>query len=172
MFLLSAFGCMSHIQSPRHLQVRLASILRYAEGDEPSRAKISAALSQLAQDVSASDGPYVEGPEPSDAEIRRMTKRARAGGEGTWVKLRDGSWGVKLTTRARSGDSVVVRKKSGQTATVTLGRLVWSNESDAWLFTVGSSGSSSSRSRGRYECEECGEYVLPGTECWETGIIH
>ncbi|HEX6938598.1 MAG TPA: hypothetical protein VF158_04250 [Longimicrobiales bacterium] len=26
--------------------------------------------------------------------------------------------------------------------------------------------------RARYECEECGEWVEPGTECWETGLLH
>jgi hypothetical protein len=36
-----------------------------------------------------------------------------------------------------------------------------------------SGGGSSSRGRGgRYECDECGEYVTPGTICWETGMRH
>ena len=26
--------------------------------------------------------------------------------------------------------------------------------------------------KARYECEECGEWVEPGTECWETGLLH
>jgi hypothetical protein len=26
--------------------------------------------------------------------------------------------------------------------------------------------------RGKYECPECGEYVNPGTVCWETGRRH
>jgi hypothetical protein len=25
---------------------------------------------------------------------------------------------------------------------------------------------------GRYECPECGDYVYPGTSCWETGCTH
>ncbi len=24
----------------------------------------------------------------------------------------------------------------------------------------------------RYECDECGDYVDPGTQCWETGLTH
>lgn len=35
--------------------------------------------------------------------------------------------------------------------------------------------SSPNRSRGpygTYECEECGDYVRPGTRCWETGLTH
>lgn len=42
------------------------------------------------------------------------------------------------------------------------------------------SSSSSSRTRTpprrgpnrRYECDECGEMVTPGTRCWETGLTH
>jgi peptide methionine sulfoxide reductase MsrB len=26
--------------------------------------------------------------------------------------------------------------------------------------------------RGRYECDNCGDDVYPGTECWETGLKH
>jgi len=122
-------------------------------------------------------GPYVEGPEPREAEIRQMTKLAR-GSEGSWVKLRDGSWGVKMTSAAGPNDRVTVRKKSGQTSDVTLGRLVWTDRQSAWLFTVGSAGAASSSggsapSRKRpYECEECGERVNPGSSCWETGMLH
>jgi hypothetical protein len=25
---------------------------------------------------------------------------------------------------------------------------------------------------GRYECNECGDYVTAGTRCWETGCTH
>ena len=28
------------------------------------------------------------------------------------------------------------------------------------------------RRDGTYECEECGDYVRPGTRCWETGTKH
>lgn len=28
------------------------------------------------------------------------------------------------------------------------------------------------RRDGTYECDECGDYVRPGTRCWETGHIH
>jgi hypothetical protein len=28
------------------------------------------------------------------------------------------------------------------------------------------------RPGGRYECPECGDWVTPGTRCWETGMIH
>lgn len=32
---------------------------------------------------------------------------------------------------------------------------------------------SASRSASRsYECEECGDRVYPGTQCWETGMRH
>jgi len=36
-----------------------------------------------------------------------------------------------------------------------------------------SRGTSRPSGRGRkYECPECGDYVYPGTRCWETGMIH
>jgi hypothetical protein len=28
------------------------------------------------------------------------------------------------------------------------------------------------RTNRRYECDECGEYVYPGSRCWETGLEH
>lgn len=124
--------------------------------------------------LSASKAPYIDGPEPTEAEIRRMTKLAR-GAAGTWAKLRDGSWGVRLTDAARSGEQVTVRKKSGETSVVTLGKQIWTDKS-VWLFTVGtvstSTGGGSSSRSGPYECEECGERVRPGTRCWETGMMH
>ncbi len=24
----------------------------------------------------------------------------------------------------------------------------------------------------QYTCEDCGDYICSGTECWETGLIH
>jgi hypothetical protein len=156
------------IRSPRHLQDGLKSILAYCQSSSPSRVKLARKLGRLADDLMAQDevaskGPYVEGPEPSEAEIRRMTKLGRGGEDATWAKLRDGSWGVRLTSVGSPGDQVTVRKKSGQTSKVTLGRLIWTDRS-VWLFTVGtggssgSSGSSGSRSHshGRWTGCSCG----------------
>lgn len=46
---------------------------------------------------------------------------------------------------------------------------------DFWVDAHLVSGASSSGPRpprGKYECPECGEYVTPGTVCWETGMRH
>jgi hypothetical protein len=150
----------------------------YKVGPEPSDREIRDMGGKI-----GTPGPYKVGPEPSDKEIRDMGGKVAAQ-DSTWAKLRDGSWGVRVPHSARPGQEVVVRKKSGQTAKVTLGTKVWTDNRTVWLFTVeksGSGGSSSqNRSRpqrgrrpgGRYECQECGEYVTPGTRCWETGMMH
>ncbi len=42
----------------------------------------------------------------------------------TWTKLRNGSWGIKgfdLT----EGEQVTVTKKSGETKTATVGKVIW-----------------------------------------------
>lgn len=44
---------------------------------------------------------------------------------------------------------------------------------DFWVDASLVSGASGPRPpRGKYECDECGEYVVPGTICWETGMRH
>jgi len=43
---------------------------------------------------------------------------------------------------------------------------------DAHLVSGASLPSKSSVPSGKYECPECGDYVVPGTECWETGWRH
>jgi hypothetical protein len=90
----------------------------------------------------------------------------------TFTKLRSGSWGIKSTTPVAKGDRVEVAKKSGERQTVTVERVVWSGNG-VWLCAIRSEPrSSGSRHGGRYLCEECGEYVTPGTSCWETGCMH
>lgn len=44
----------------------------------------------------------------------------------TWTKLRSGEWGVKVQGSARKGQSITVQKKSGETSTVTVEKVVWS----------------------------------------------
>ena len=45
-------------------------------------------------------------------------------------------------------------------------------DADAVAPSRGSGGGGSPRRGGRYECEDCGDYVTPGTRCWETGMMH
>jgi hypothetical protein len=44
----------------------------------------------------------------------------------TYTKLRDGSWGIRVTGTAKAGDVVTVTKRSGETVNATVGRVVWS----------------------------------------------
>ena len=43
---------------------------------------------------------------------------------------------------------------------------------DAALISGASHSTGDRAPRGKYLCDECGEYVVPGTSCWETGMRH
>lgn len=101
----------------------------------------------------------------------------------SYTKLRDGNWGVRIVGPApQQGATVTVTKKSGETKTETIGRLLWEGDDRATgrhvclcsiIKTNTSNTSGANRRRGgRYVCEECGDYVEPGTRCWETGMMH
>jgi hypothetical protein len=96
----------------------------------------------------------------------------------TYTKLRDGSWGVRVPGSVTPGQSVVVTKKSGETKQETILRVLASFQPEnVSLCSIQPSSSNSSsnshrRRSGRYECEECGDMVTPGTQCWETGMEH
>lgn len=93
----------------------------------------------------------------------------------TYTKLRDGSWGLRGSGLA-SGRIVSVTKRDGTVKTETVGRVLWTGSDGTCLATIQQSSAgqrtSGARRGGRYECEECGEYVTPGTRCWETGATH
>lgn len=95
----------------------------------------------------------------------------------TYKQLRDGSWGVSVVGRVVGiGDQITVTKKSGETKIETINAILWS-EGDKAICAIAQRRASQgySRRRGgsaRYECEECGEDVTPGTRCWETGCSH
>lgn len=94
----------------------------------------------------------------------------------------------------RSGDTVSYTSKSGKTSDYVVAwagktrygdRLKLRSRDGSFEFwaspdqcgpALHGGGSSRGRSRGAprgmYECEECGEYVRPGTRCWETGATH
>jgi len=43
---------------------------------------------------------------------------------GTWAKLPDGSWGIRVNGHANPGDKVTVYRRDGAKATITLGAVV------------------------------------------------
>jgi hypothetical protein len=90
----------------------------------------------------------------------------------TYCKLRDGSWGIRSSHPVTAGQVVSVTKKGGETRQEKVGRVICSG-AEYCIATVSARSSARSRSSGsRYECEECGDYVMPGTRCWETGMMH
>lgn len=99
----------------------------------------------------------------------------------TPAKLRSGAWGARVpSTSVRSGDQVQITSKAGKSWPAKVVRVVWSGDGVSLCETASLDrapstprGSGQRRRRGgTYECEECGDYVEPGTSCWETGMIH
>jgi hypothetical protein len=94
----------------------------------------------------------------------------------TYTKLRSGDWGIRSTETLSAGMTVQVTKKSGESKTETVDRVIWTGNGVTLASIARSAAPASQGSRrrhgGRYECEECGDYVEPGTRCWETGMIH
>ena len=106
--------------------------------------------------------------------------------QATYSKLKNGSWGIRVVGYVPGvGTSVTVRKKDGSEKEETVEAVVWSGTSDGKPIALCSikqktpQAKTSARSNeprlrrnGTYECEECGDYVRPGTRCWETGMGH
>lgn len=96
----------------------------------------------------------------------------------SYTKLRSGDWGLRSTTPLTVGTTVVVTTKAGAVKKETVRHLVWSGaptgqSSKIYLYAISTTRSSSSRvPHGKIECDECGEYVTPGSRCWETGMQH
>lgn len=100
----------------------------------------------------------------------------------SYTKLKDGSWGLRIEGTATKGQSVTIQTKSGERKTEVVGNVLWTGPDNRTKQTIslcekGSLATTRSprkhtRPGGRYECEECGEWVTPGTQCWETGLAH
>ena len=97
----------------------------------------------------------------------------------TYTKLRNGQWGIRVPGTVGAGQTITVTKRDGSTSTETVDRVLWSGDgvslcsvSRGHQSTSHRHGHSSRRSGGRYECDECGDIVTPGTHCWETGMVH
>lgn len=93
------------------------------------------------------------------------------------TKLRDGSWGARVRSQdVQVGAAVEITTAAGKSWTATVTRVLWRGDGVAICATQSATQSSKARGdagRGRrYECDECGEWVSPGTSCWETGCAH
>lgn len=96
---------------------------------------------------------------------------------GTYTRLRNGDWGVRVPeSDAAEGTSVLVRKRSGETKKEVIARVVWRGDGVA---ICAISRAPRRRDSGlHYErgvglvCDECGDRVERGSTCWETGLVH
>lgn len=69
----------------------------------------------------------------------------------TYTKLKSGDWGIRSEQPIMDGQTVTVRKKSGESKAETVGRVIWSGNG-VWLATIASRGNGQSqRAPGRYE---------------------
>jgi len=92
----------------------------------------------------------------------------------TYTKLKNGSWGIKVQGTASAGQSVTVTKRDGSSKAELVDRVLWAGDGVAICSIAQHAHSSGSRRgySGRYECDECGDMVVPGSRCWETGCTH
>ena len=61
-------------------------------------------------------------------ERERFSPPAREDDAVTWTKLRDGSWGLRATRALNEGSFVRVMKRDGSSASVRVGKLVFSKD--------------------------------------------
>ena len=94
----------------------------------------------------------------------------------TYTQLRDGSWGVRVSGTASAGEIVTVTKKSGETKTERIGRVLWSGRdsrtgSTISLCSIANATDRSGRRNGKRSSYGCrnGECYCPecstGSEC-------
>ena len=83
----------------------------------------------------------------------------------TYSKLRDGSWGVRGID-LKEGQSVTVTKRSGETKTETVGKIVWRDASDLCVATIAGKERKSSPGRGyNRQCSCDDECCRPVCRC-------
>ena len=103
----------------------------------------------------------------------------------SYTKLQSGDWGIRVSGTVAPGAAVTVTKKDGTTKVETVHQVLWSGADKfrpgqtVTLCSVTPSapsrryvGCAPARRDSRRECEECGDFVVSGTRCWETGLTH
>src|SRR5512142_1366910 len=90
----------------------------------------------------------------------------------SYTKLKSGNWGIRSDKILKEGEVVSVTTKAGKTNTETVKKVIWT-DGKAWLAAIEEKRQPAQRGGNKpYECEECGDRVTPGTQCWETGMLH
>lgn len=79
----------------------------------------------------------------------------------TYTKLRDGSWGLRVEGSAREGQRITVTKKSGETKTETITKVLWNGNGISLCAIAATPGHGSSNGARRGVCVNCGEPCNP-----------
>src|SRR5690554_2743783 len=97
----------------------------------------------------------------------------------TFTKLRSGEWGIRVVGKVEAGDTVLVKKKSGDVETKTIDRVIWHGNGVSICAIRGGAYRSRGRAYGSrgsryYGSQYCG-YPCPVTGlkcCPENGPCH
>jgi hypothetical protein len=88
----------------------------------------------------------------------------------TYTKLKSGEWGLRVQGSVESGRRVTVTKKSGESKTEIVGKVIWSGNGIS-LCTIASHRNNASRRdyQGKM-CPVCDSEPLDASlRCWECG---
>jgi hypothetical protein len=97
----------------------------------------------------------------------------------TYTKLKNGEWGIRVEGTVRKGDLVTVTKKSGQTKTETVAKVLWTGNG-VCLCAIRRKASyetrqSFARSPARRSsgcCAECGTLLERWMDGYAMGLCH
>ena len=103
----------------------------------------------------------------------------------TYTHLRDGSWGIRVPGTARENQSIVVAKKSGDTKTEVVARVLWTGRDSKTSQTIslcaiaggsgqaGASAANGHSGAGARKCLDCGGPVRGSYRyCYDCGMEH
>ena len=101
----------------------------------------------------------------------------------TWTRnKKTGKWNIlAVGDHWKEGDTLTVYKKDGSSQEVVAGRCSKPFEGKygptagqmcQFITPARRDGGSGGNGGGRYTCDDCGDVVVPGSSCWETGLQH
>lgn len=93
-------------------------------------------------------------------------------GQISYRKTQKGEWVVMgSASQITAGTTVKVSKKDGSSKTEFIAKVGNPFSTAQGQMVYGYLAPRQQRT-GRGYCDECSEYVAPGTRCWETGMVH